>query len=255
MIQREACALGDLRTFNDYRLSLRSPIDSYLEDHIQASRTFRMVDAGEEIGCFAIHEGGLITLFHVRREQQQRGQPLFRDIRQRHAIRGALVPTADEFFLSHALDEYRELTMQAYFFTDNGVDPAPADSAAPVQYRLARPEDADSILAASGDFTDDPAGRISRSEVTIGFLGGQIAAVGLIILSKLFRRQASLGMFTVESHRRRGIGTRTFAHLKQLCRAQGVVPAAGCYYKNLASKATLEAASMVTRTRLLRFTF
>ena len=26
------------------------------------------------------------------------------------------VPTCDEFFLAHALDDYRQLTKQAYFF-------------------------------------------------------------------------------------------------------------------------------------------
>ena len=62
-------------------------------------------------------------------------------------------------------------------------------------------------------------------------------------------------MFTAEAHRRKGIGTGTLVHLKRLCRAQAITPVSGCSYKNLASKATLEAAGMVTRTRLLRFAF
>jgi GNAT superfamily N-acetyltransferase len=216
---------------------------------------FRIVDADAETGCFAIHEGGLLTLFHVRREQQRLGQQLLKDIRQKHEIGSALVPTCDEFFLSHVLDEYRELKMQAYFFTDSGKDPASPPGAADVQYRLARPTDAATITAVGGDFLEDAADRISRNEVTVGLLGREIVSIGLIIPNRLLRRHASIGMFTVADHRRRGIGTRTILHLKRLCRAQGITPVAGCGYGNRASKATLEAAGMVTRTRLLRIGF
>jgi GNAT superfamily N-acetyltransferase len=253
MIQHQTCDLGGLRTLNGYLLSLASPIDSYLEDHILGSTLYRIMDQGEEMGYFAIHEGGLLTLFHMRREDQRLGQRVLAEIRQRHGILGALVPTADEFFLSHVLDDYRELKMQAYFFADAGIDPTPTATAAAVQYRLACPDDAGPVRAATGDFTDDPADRISRDEVTIGILDGRIVAVGLIILSKLFARQASIGMFTTEPYRRKGIGSQTIVHLKRLSRAQGIAPLAGCSYKNAASKATLEAAGMVTRTRLLRF--
>ena len=31
-------------------------------------------------------------------------------------VQSAFVPTCDEFFLAHALDDYRQLAKQAYFF-------------------------------------------------------------------------------------------------------------------------------------------
>ncbi len=254
-MQHEPSNLADLRTLTSYRASLCSPIDSYLEDHILGSACYRILDANEEIGCFAIHPSKMLTLFHLRRENQRLGQPLLADIRQQHGATSAFVPTCHEFFLSHILDDYRELKMQAYFFADTGIDPALPEAALAIQYRPARPSDVAAIQAVSGDFVDDPAARIARQEVTVGLLAGELVAIGLIIPSKLFRRQDSIGMFTAEPHRRRGIATRTIVNLKRLCRAQGITPVAGCYYKNIASKATLEAAGMVTRTRLLRISF
>ena len=187
MTQYQPCERADARTVSDYLASLSSPIDSYLEDHILASKMFRIVDADAEIGCFAIHEGGLLTLFHVRREQQRLGQPLLADIRQKHEIASALVPTCDEFFLSHVLDAYRELNLQAYFFADSGTDPASPTGAADVQYRLAQPSDIETITAVGGDFLEDAADRISRNEVTVGLLGREIVSIGLIIPNRLLR--------------------------------------------------------------------
>jgi hypothetical protein len=43
--------------------------------------------------------------------------------------------------------------------------------------------------------------------------------------------------------------------LMAACRDDGIMPLAGCWYYNHASKKTLEAAGMVTATRLLRFEF
>src|SRR5215210_4558194 len=96
--------------------ALPSAIDSFLEDHILASNHYRIVVAGETAGFASIHEERLMTQFAVAEPYRRSGQALFRKLRQMEQVRSAFVPTCDEFFLAHALDDYRRLAKQAYFF-------------------------------------------------------------------------------------------------------------------------------------------
>src|SRR5215208_7307712 len=95
---------------------LPSTIDSFLEDHILASNHYRIVVAGETAGFASIHEERLITQFALAEPYRRCGQELFRELRQLEQVRSAFVPTCDELFLAHALDDYRQLAKQAYFF-------------------------------------------------------------------------------------------------------------------------------------------
>src|SRR5215211_3654614 len=96
--------------------ALPSAIDSFLEDHILASNHYRIVVAGETAGFASIHEERLITQFALAEPYRRCGQELFRELRQMEQVRSAFVPTCDELFLAHALDDYQQLAKQAYFF-------------------------------------------------------------------------------------------------------------------------------------------
>ena len=250
----ERCRHSELATFDAYLDSLSSPIDSFLEDHILESQFHRILDEGQEIGSFAIHNGALLTQFHVVGGARRYGQDIFSEILTQFRPEAALVPTCDEFFLSHALDKHSELKRQALFFVDGGEQVGSPSVRPKVEYRLAEPPDLPEIKAISGTFLDDPDHGISRQEVHVGHLHGEMVAVGLIIQSRLWPNQASIGMFTRKTHRRQGIGTQTIFYLKQVCRNAGIVPLAGCGYDNRSSQLTLQAAGMITMTRLLRLT-
>ena len=62
-------------------------------------------------------------------------------------------------------------------------------------------------------------------------------------------------MLVAQAHRQQGIGTRMLRYLRSVCEVQGLRPLAGCGYDNILSKRTLEAAGMVTATRLLRVSY
>src|SRR5215208_5308857 len=96
--------------------ALPSAIDSFLEDHIPASNHYRIVVARETAGFASIHEERLMTQFALAEPYRPYGQTLFGELRRMEQVRSAFVPTCDEFFLAHALDEYRQLAKQAYFF-------------------------------------------------------------------------------------------------------------------------------------------
>ena len=252
-VKFESCAYSDLNSFDAYIAALSSPIDSYLEDHILTSQFYRIVIAGQPCGHFAIHQNTLLTQFHMLGAAQRFGQQAFAEAVRHHKIKAAYVPTCDEFFLSHALDNYVELKKQAYFFAEGHteIQPIPTN----LTYRLAELSDATALRAISGDFLDKHEARIQNGELYVGMRNDELIAIGVIEHSKLLRQHASIGMFTHEQHRQQGLGEQTIRFMRGVCHAENLKPIAGCWYYNHASKKTLEAAGMVTQTRLLRIEY
>ena len=122
-------------------------------------------------------------------------------------------------------------------------------------YRLAQPFDAAAICAISADFLDRHEERIQKRQLYVSVLGNNLVAIGVIEYSHLLKKHASIGMFTHEAFRQKGIGSSTTRHMRGVCHAEGIRPIAGCWYYDHESKQTLKAAGMVTKTRLLRVEF
>ncbi len=230
--------------------ALPAPIDSFLEDHILASAHYRIVVAGESAGFASIHEERLITQFALAESYQRVAQPLLARLRRLEQVRRAFVPTCDELFLAHALDDAREVAKQAYFFRTGRDIPTPT---APDRFalRLAEPGDADLIRTESGEFFTPLERHIAARELFVTARDDEIVGFGLLIASALYAAVASIGMYTIARYRREGVGTATIASLIAECRRRGLRPVAGCGYYNHGSKRTLERAGMFSPTRLL----
>ena len=93
-----------------------SIIDGFLVDHIYDSIHYRILVNDGEAGYFSIHNKSLVTQFYLSPEYSSISQHIFFDVRKMENIQFAFVPTCDEYFLSHALDDCRQVEMQAYFF-------------------------------------------------------------------------------------------------------------------------------------------
>jgi GNAT superfamily N-acetyltransferase len=236
------------------RLHLRalpSAIDSFLEDHILASNHYRIVVAGETAGFASIHEERLITQFALAEPYRRCGQALFGELRRMEQVRSAFVPTCDEFFLAHALDDYRQLAKQAYFFA------APSDvgeAAASDRYsmRPAAIDDANFVRQESGDFFEHLERHIAAGELFVTLRDEEPVGFGILVKSMLYEDVASIGMYTIERLRRVGVGTATIAMLIAECRRRSLRPVAGCWYYNHRSRQTLQRAGMYSPTRLLK---
>jgi GNAT superfamily N-acetyltransferase len=236
------------------RLHLRalpSAIDSFLEDHILASNHYRIVVAGETAGFASIHEERLITQFALAEPYRRCGQALFGELRRMEQVRSAFVPTCDEFFLAHALDDYRQLAKQAYFFA------APSDvgeAAASDRYsmRPAAIDDANFVRQESGDFFEHLERHIAAGELFVTLRDEEPVGFGILVKSMLYEDVASIGMYTIEHLRRVGVGTATIAMLIAECRRRSLRPVAGCWYYNHRSRQTLQRAGMYSATRLLK---
>src|SRR5918993_1193489 len=113
--------------------ALPSAIDSFLEDRILASNHYQIAVAGETAGFASIHEERLITQFALTEHYRRCGQTLFGELRRMEQVRSAFVPTCDEFFLAHAIDDCRQLAKQAYFFA---TPPDIGEAVAMERYRM-----------------------------------------------------------------------------------------------------------------------
>ena len=231
--------------------ALPAAIDSFLEDHILASAHYRIVVAGEAAGFASIHGEGLITQFALAEPYRRYGQPVFGQLRRLEQVRAAFVPTCDEFFLAHALDDYRQLAKQAYFFAAarNAAGAAPPG---PWALRPAGPDEANFVREQSGDFFEPVERHVEAGRLYVTSRGDERVGFGLLVESALYDAVASIGMYTIERFRREGVGTATIALLIDECRRRGPRPVAGCWYYNHRSKRTLERAGMFSPTRLLK---
>ncbi|MCB0125123.1 MAG: hypothetical protein KDE58_22865, partial [Caldilineaceae bacterium] len=156
-------------------------------------------------------------------------QPLYREIIRRLGLIAALVPTCDEFFLSHALDDYAELHKQAYFFV-TGTPVAPWDDMPDLHFHQATMADHAATAALNDEFIDKLEERIARGEIHIGLLDGAVVALGIRERGHLLPDCASIGMLVAQAHRQQGIGTRMLRYLRSVCEVQGLRPLAGCGY-------------------------
>ena len=242
---------GDLRR---HLAVLPSTIDSFLEEHIVPAAHFRILVAGETAGFASVHEEKLITQFSLADPYKRHGQRIYSQLRRLEQVQSAFVPTCDEFFLAHALDEYRQVAKQAYFFA-TAPDTPPPTLAANVTLRPAVPADTAFIRQESSDFFEDIERHIAAQEIFVTLRGDEPVGFGILIASALYAAVASIGMFTREPFRRDGIGTATIALLIAECHRRGLRATAGCWYYNHRSKRTLERAGMFSATRLLKIDY
>lgn len=248
------CDFTDIKVFvQKYVKSLSSPIDSYLEDHILESNYYSIEYDGNVIGCFSIQKKQTITLFYVNREYRYLSQDIFSKVKKMELVQSALIATSDEYFLSCAIDSYRSIDNGAYFFQDTKKeDNAPNE----ILLKLATLDDKDNIKSNSGDFFDDDfEDCIKKEEVYIATKESEVVGYGIISKGRIMKGYASIGMYTVEKLRRKGIATKIIRKLKETVYSMNMSPIAGCWYYNHNSKKTLERAGMYTNTRLLKFNF
>src|SRR5262245_25013323 len=184
--------------------ALTSAIDSFLEDHILASAHYRIVVAGEAAGFASIHEERLITQFALADRYKRHGQQVFARLRRSEQVQSAFVPTCDEFFLAHALDDYRQLVRQAYFFATPG-EATPSIVPGEFTLRVAEPDDIALIRRHSGDFFEQIERHIAARELFLTLRGAEPVGFGIAVRSNLYDAVASIGMFTIEHFRRVGV--------------------------------------------------
>jgi len=234
-------------------------VDSFWEAHVLESNHYKITNTdGEIVGFFAIHKESTITLFHVLPHYASQSQELFVRSKKYENVANAMVPTSDEFFLSHCLDSFTRIEKQAYFalYTDNGVT---QERKKTLELRLADIDADKEILKLSGDFLDHSIEQISNNEcgveIYIAQHDGNIVGFGVVDYGRITKDIASIGMYVCEQYRMQGFAANILEHLKLICFEKSFRVVSGCWYYNHNSKKSMEAAGAYSKTRLVRFYF
>lgn len=256
-IEFELATFNDINKFlKDYIKTLSSPFDSYLENFIIESKFYKIVMNSKYIGYFAIHNDELLTLFYVKFKYVKYAQKLLENIIKEFNIKSAYVFTGDELYLSCICDiENRDVKNKAYFFQDHKGGPEKIGYYNSGNLRKAEVEDMDKIKKFSGDFFKDIEKKINDEELYVFEEDDNILGFGIREKGNILKGYTSIGVFTREGYRQKGIGRTVIARLKQLSYDQGETPICGCWYCSTNSKKTLESSGFVAKTRLLEIEF
>ena len=242
-----------------YTKTLSSPFDSYLDDHIISSEFYRIIKDTVEIGYFAVYEGKMLTQFYIEFKYLRYAQEIFKTVLQNFKeINSIDVCTADELFLSCAFDmKNKVISNQAYFFQDNKECKDEIRTYEGGTLRLAKKQDIDIIKELSGDFFEDVDTQVIDGEIYVFEKykdkdeDKEVLGFGITEKGQVLKGYTSIGMFTRECYRQKGIGRTIITKLKELCYENGEIPICGCWYYNTNSKLTLESSGFISKTRLL----
>lgn len=233
-------------------------VESFWEDHVLNSNHYKMVVGDELVGWFSIHGGSTIVLFHVMEAYANFSAELFAKVKKYESVTNAMVVTGDEFFLSHAIDNYSKLEKQAYFaiYTEK---PLEDGKRLPITLRLADVFQDEETLKLGGDFLKGEIENIKNGldvlKLYIVESDEDVVGFGVVQYGRVVSDIASIGMFVRESYRCKGYAGNILKSLKELVSSQGHRAFSGCWYYNHNSKKSMESAGAYTKTRLLRFYF
>ncbi|MFD3163736.1 GNAT family N-acetyltransferase [Herpetosiphon sp. NSE202] len=237
----------------EYYVQLPTHVDSFFEDRLLHAAWYQIMLDQAVIGLAAVHDASMLVHFSLQPGYQQYGQIAFEQAKKLANVQAAFVPTNDQWLLSHALDQYRQLQKQAYFFQANHQN---VPEASPnEQLRLATEADIGLITEHASDLFDQIPQRVAWQQLFCFSINDEIIGFGIIEPSSIYHQVASIGMHINLAYRQQGYGTRLIQALIRHCQNQQIQPIAGCWYYNHNSKKTLERAGMASATRLLRIEF
>lgn len=234
-------------------------VDSFLEAHIIESQHYLILKEEEQVGYFSIFNKTKLVTFFMKPYVSQMSQDIFQKIKKYEQVTHAMLPTSDEYFLSHCIDNYAKLTKQAYFSlsTDKAfkeghfheLEMHPVETEADVK-----------ALDFVGDFysNEDKKKILEQLDYYKVFIvkhENQVIGSGIIEYGRVDKRIASIGMFVSEDQRCKGYARSILKHLQRKVESEGYIARSGCWYYNHNSKKSMESAGFYSKTRLLNFEF
>lgn len=231
-------------------------IESYFEDHLLGSNHYQILFDDKRIGCLAIHKDSMIVMFNVIEPYRNRSQEIFAEVKKLEQVTCAMVPTGDEFFLSHCIDNFARLEKQAYLaiYTD-AVMGKPFK---PIELHLADVKKDKEVFKLSKGFLDEEIEKIENGNeyesIYVVKMDENIVGFGVVQYSSILN-YASIGMYVCEQERGIGIARSILHHLKVIVQEKGYIAVSGCWYYNHNSKKSMESAGAYSKTRLLKFHF
>jgi len=242
----------------DYIISNKITVDSFWEGNVIESNHYKMMVYDEIVGFFAIHENSTLTLFYVSAPYANQAQELFARVKRYESVTNAMVPTGDEFFISHCFDNFVKIEKQAYFATYTEKEISEEHKKA-LNLKIADIDKDCETLKLSGDFLDGIIKQLRDGadfiEIYVVEYGENVVGFGVIDYGRVLKDVSSIGMYVCEQYRQQGIAANILEHLKLICFGKGYRVLSGCWYYNHNSKKSMESAGAYSKTRLIRFYF
>ncbi len=260
MIHYKQCTLEAIEgEVSSYYETNQITVDSFWEDHVVKSNFYQIFVNDHKAGFFAIYNQSMITLFHMFDQYARYGQRVFEDVKRFEQVTNAFIPTGDEFFLSHAIDNFAKLEKQAYFsnYTDSEVA---KDKRKVLELKRIVTEEDVAFLNFAVDFFDAD----SKERILSGTEHYQVYKIeecgilvgfGVVEFGRIIKNIASIGMYVMPDRRQNGYAASILKVLQKLVESKGYKARSGCWYYNHNSKKSMESAGAFSKTRLLRFYF
>jgi hypothetical protein len=201
------CEYNFLKKYiSEYYIENNIIVDSFWEGHVRESNFYKIMDGENIVGYFAIHKETVLVLFYVFEKYRNISQELFAIIKKYESIKEALIPTGDEFFISHAIDNYTKIEKQAYFSIYTDKKPS---KILDIELQLADIENDKETLSLCYDFLKEEIENIKNTideEIYNEKNGNKIIGFGVIEYQKIVEIYASIGMIVREEFRQNGYG-------------------------------------------------
>ena len=231
------CEYSTIKSFiSDYYIKNNIIVDSFWETHVRESSFYKIEDDHNIIGYFAIHKETVLVLYNIFEKYRNKSQELFATAKKYESVKEALIPTGDEFFISHAIDNYTKIEKQAYFSVYTDKNPSKILN---IGLQLADIEKDRETLSLCYDFLKDEIENVKKAmdeEIYIAKDGNKVIGFGVIEYQKIVEIYASIGMIVREEYRQNGYGANILNGLKNIVKAKGKIPISGCWYYNHNSK-------------------
>jgi GNAT superfamily N-acetyltransferase len=240
---------ADVRTAVDAHVrSLDWSGDSFMADRWLEGEHRRVVVDGEAVGVTGWSDEGLSLLTlspAARRHDRQVAEVVLRE----SAARTAYDASWDAHHVA-VLGAYATgIASQAYQFRldDRG------DLREPVAGLSLRPATtADLPWLESTGFQDDYRQLLDDNALSIAVLDGAETGIAVHVRHVLADDVVDIGMYVDPALRRRGVGSSILALTARDVLADGRTPVAGCWWRNWASRVTLEAAGLTCAGTVFR---
>lgn len=234
-------------------------IDSFLEDHIIQSNHYKIIERKNIVGYFSIYKQFKLVTFYIDEYHSHLSQQIFSEVKKYEKVANAMVPTSDEYFFSHCLDNYVNLTKQAYFsiYTDKKYNEGHFKH---FEIHPVLTEDDIILLDFSEDFfsaedLDKMRDAIDYYKAFIMKDNGKVVGCSLIEYGRVDKSIASIGMYVKPDCRQKGYARSILKSMQLKVEKEGFTPRSGCWYYNHNSKKSMESAGLYSKTRLINFQF
>lgn len=226
--------------------------DAYWEHFVLNSNFYKILVNDCYSGFFAIYGETTLTIFHIFDNQKEFSQEIFLKVKKMEQVSKAFLPTGDEFFLSHCIDDFTTIEKNGYFTKDYKNNSTNENN---LTMEVATKKHKDIILEFSNNFFSNIDNELSQGYIYMVKKDDLLIGFGHYVPGVVLPHYLSIGMFVIKEHRSKGYGTKILHNLKKLAYAEGKKPIAGCYYYNHNSLKTQLKAGNRCSTRLLTINF